>query len=375
MSKTGRVVLTLVLLAGFAAALFYAVRGQSSATAERVEAATIAASPELKGLISLDVEPFFADPRVRRILADKHLPVAVTRVGSRDMAAQVQPGAALDFYFPSGVVAANQVADAARKAKIAVAQSSPFYTPMVIASWQPIAKILVGNGMAKPLGERTYGVDIARLTEAMLAKKRWKDLKGAEAYDVSRGVLVSTTDVRRSNSAAMYLALTSYAKHGDVVTDRASAEPLARQLAELFKRQGYQENYVNGNFDDYVAIGIGKTPMAFIYENQLVAYALAKKGVAADMVLMYPVPTIVNKVVFIATNERSRALADLIAGNAELQKIGVEYGFRIADTRAFMQAVAPTGLAVEERISQVVDPPSYDLMAEMIETVTQEMAK
>jgi hypothetical protein len=204
----------------------------------QTEAKAVANAPELKGLIALDVEPFFADPRVRRILAEKRLPVAVTRVGSRDMASQVQPGAGLDFLFPSGVVAANQIADAARKAKIPVAQSSPFYTPMVIASWQPIAKILVANGMAKAIGDRTYGVDIAKLTETMLARKRWKDLAGAQDYDVSRGVLVSTTDVRRSNSAAMYLALTSWAKHGDVVTDRATAEPLARQLAELFKRQG-----------------------------------------------------------------------------------------------------------------------------------------
>lgn len=375
MAKTTKVVLTLLLLAAFGAALWFALRGQSAATAEREEAAAVASSPPLRGLIALDVEPFFADPRVRKILADKRLPVAVSRVGSRDMAAQVQPGATPDFLFPSGVVAANQIADAARKAKVAVAPSSPFYTPMVIASWQPIAKILVANGMARPLGERTYGVDIAKLTDAMLAKKRWKDLQGAQAYDVSRGLLVSTTDVRRSNSAAMYLALTSFAKHGDVVTDRATAEPLTRQLAELFKRQGYQENYVNGNFDDYVAIGIGKTPMAFIYEYQLVSYALAKKGVAADMVLMYPQPTIVNKFVFIATNERSRALADLLANDAELQRIGVEYGFRTADTQAFIAAVKPTGLAVEERISQVVDPPAYDLMAEMIDIVAQEMAK
>ena len=35
----------------------------------------------------------------------------------------------------------------------------------------------------------------------------------------------------------------------------------------------------------------------------------------------------------------------------------------------------PTGLAVEERVTQVVDPPSFDLMAEMIDVVTQEMAK
>jgi len=375
MSKPVKVILTLVLLAGFAAALFFALRGQKVEQAQKAEAEAIASATELKGVIALDVEPFFADARVRRILAEHKLPVAVTRIGSREMAARVVPGAMPDFFFPSGVVAANQIADAAAKAKIAMAQSSPFFSPMVIASWAPVARILVANGMAKPLGDRTFGVDIGKLTDTMLAKKRWKDLKGTEAYDVSRGVLVSTTDVRRSNSAAMYLALTSYAKSGDVVTDRTAAEPLARQLAELFKRQGYQENYVNGNFDDYVAIGMGKTPMAFIYEYQLVSYALAKKGVAADMVLMYPQPTIVNKVVFMATNERSRALAELLANNADLQKIGVEYGFRVADTKLFMDSVKPTGLAVEERVTQVIDPPSFDIMAGMIDVVTQEMAK
>ena len=160
-----------------------------------------------------------------------------------------------------------------------MAQTAPFHTPMVIASWEPIAKILVANGVAKPSVTAVYGVDMAKLTALMLAKKRWKDLKGAAAYDVSRSVLVSTTDVRRSNSAAMYLALTSQAVNGDIVTDRATAQQVALKLAELFKRQGYQENYVNGNFDDYVSIGIGKTPMAFIYENQMVHYALTKDGV------------------------------------------------------------------------------------------------
>ncbi|HEX3139184.1 MAG TPA: hypothetical protein VHQ87_03975, partial [Rhizobacter sp.] len=230
MSKTGKVFLTLALLAGFGAALFFALQGQKAAVAELA----VASATELTGVIALDVEPFFKDERVRRILADNRLPVNVTRVGSREMAAKVGPGQMPDFFFPSGVVAANQVSDAARKAGISVAQSSPFHSPMVIASWAPIAHILVANGMAKPLAERTYGVDMAQLTAAMLAKKKWKDLKDAKGYDVSRSLLVSTTDVRRSNSAAMYLALASYAVQGDVVTDRATAVPLATRLAELF---------------------------------------------------------------------------------------------------------------------------------------------
>ena len=375
MSKPIKIVLTLLLLAGFGAALFFALNGQRAEVAQQREAAEVAAAGPITGLIALDVEPYFKDERVRRILAEKRLPVQVTRVGSRDMASKVVAGATPDFFFSSGVVAANQIVDAARQANISVAQSSPFFTPLVIASWEPIAKILVANGLAKPINDRIYGVDMAKLTALMLAKKRWKDLQDAGAYDVSRSVLVSTTDVRRSNSAAMYLALTSQAVNGDIVTDRTTAQKVAAQVAELFKRQGYQENYVNGNFDDYVSIGIGKTPMAFLYENQMVHYALTKKGVQPNMVLVYPQPTIVNKVVFVAVSERARALADLLGSHAELQRIGVEYGFRIADSGVFMQAVKPTGLAVEERLTQVVDPPSFEIMAEMIDVVSKEMTQ
>jgi hypothetical protein len=375
MSKTMRALITLVLLLAFGGTLFYALKGQRQDQVQQQEQQAIASATPLAGIIALDVEPFFKDPRVVKVLAANKLPVNVVRIGSREMAGKVVAGSTPDFFFSSGVVAANQIAEAARKANIPAAQSSPFFTPLVIASWEPIAKILVANGIAKPLSPKVYGLDMARLTELMLKKKRWKDLKDAAGYDVSRSVLVSTTDVRRSNSAAMYLALTSHALTGDVVTDRATAQATALKLAELFKRQGYQENYVNGNFDDYVAIGIGKTPLAFIYENQLVNYALAKKGVAADMVLLYPQPTIVNKVVFIATNERAKALAELLANNAELQGIGVEYGFRIADTQRFVNAVQATGLAVEPRLTQVVDPPAFEIMAEMIDTVAKEMTQ
>lgn len=375
MSTGKRVAVTALLAAAFGAALFFALRGQQQAQVEQQQAAEAASITPLQGLIALDVEPFFKDPRVVKALAARKLPVQVLRMGSRDMAGKVAPGTTPDFFFSSGVVAANQIVDAARKANLPAVQSAPFHTPLVLASWEPVARILVANGIARPLSPKVYGVDMARLTELMLQRKRWKDLKDSAAYDVGRSVLVSTTDLRRSNSGALYLALTSAAVHGDVVTDRATAQGLSLKLAELFKRQGYQENYVDGNFDDYVAIGMGKTPMAFIYENQLVRHALAKGGVGADMVLMYPLPTIVNKVVFVAMNEKAKALANALASDAELQAIAVEYGFRIADADRFMATVKPTGLAVEPRVTQVVDPPSFEIMAEMIDTVAREMTQ
>jgi hypothetical protein len=372
-AKKGAITVALVL--AFGAALYFALRGQNQARIEQTQATEAAAVVELKGLIALDVEAYFKDPRVAKALAAKKLPVSVARVGSRDMAGKVGAGTTPDFFFASGVVAANQITDAARKANLAATQSAPFHTPMVIASWEPVAKVLVANGVAKPISPKVYGLDMSKLTELMLAKKRWKDLKDSAGYPVSRSVLVSTTDLRRSNSGAMFLALTSHALTGDVVSDRATAQSTALKLSELFKRQGYQENYVDGNFDDYVAIGIGKAPMAFIYENQIVRYALDKKGVSGDMVLLYPQPTIVNKVVFVAMNERAKALAQALAGDAELQGIAVEYGFRIADSERFVASVKATGLAVEARVTQVVDPPSYEIMAEMIEVVAKEMTQ
>ena len=375
MSAKSRLAITAVVACLFGGALFLALTDQKQHQQAQEQAVIEANTVVLKGLIALDVEPYFKDPRVEKRLAELRLPVSVARVGSRDMAAKVAAGGDTDFFFPSGVVAANQIVDAAQQAKLSAAQLSPFFTPMVIASWEPVAKILVANGVAKPLSPQVYGVDMAKLTQLMLEKKRWKDLRDSSAYDVSRSVLVSTTDPRRSNSGAMYLALTSHALVGDVVTDKPQAQQVAQKLTELFKRQGYQENYVNGNFDDYVSIGMGKTPLAFIYENQLVSYALSKQGVGKDMVLIYPQPTIVNKVVFVSLNERAKALGNALATDATLQAVAVEYGFRIADTERFTAAIKPTGLGVEPRLSQVIDPPSYTLMAEMIATVTQEMSQ
>jgi hypothetical protein len=376
MKTAPKAIVTLVLLATFGGAAYFSFRQTDPAASVLGGLLPSVQTTELSGFIALDVEPYFKDPRVIKLLADNKLRVNATRIGSREMAARVVPGQIPDFFFPSGVVAANQIGDAARSAKVSTAVYSPFYTPMVIASWTSIAQILSVNGIAKEISPKVWNVDFAKLTQTMLDKKRWKDFKESQAYPVSKSVLVSTTDVRKSNSAAMYLALTSFAmNNGDIVTDKATAQKTALRVAELFKRQGYQENYVNGNFDDYASIGIGKTPMAFIYENQMVSYALQKKGIGADMVLLYPQPTIFNKVVFVTTNERAKALGELLSNNTELQRIAVDYGFRIGDSAYFAQTVKATGLAVEERITQVIDPPSFDIMAEMIDVISREMGQ
>jgi hypothetical protein len=382
MNRTTKAIVTVVLLTALGGTLFFALRGTQQERLASGQGTTLnlpglraVQTVELTGVIALDVEPFFKDPRVVQLLADNGFRLNVTRIGSRDMAQRVSATGGPDFLFPSGIVAANQILEAARQAKQTATQYTPFYTPMVIASWKPVAEIFRANGMAAPLASGAYSVDLAKLVALMQAKTRWKDLKGSDAYSVNKSVLVSTTDVRKSNSGAMYLALAAYALNGnELPQDRATAEAVARKAAELFKRQGYQENYVNGNFDDYVAIGIGKTPMAFIYENQMVSYALARP-LQSDMTLLYPMPTIVNKVVFVAMNERATRLGELLSSSPQLLAIGLEYGFRTSDSGAFVQRAQAAKLAVEDKLNHLIDPPSFDTMSLMIDVVTREMSQ
>ncbi|MES2946236.1 MAG: hypothetical protein V4772_25480 [Pseudomonadota bacterium] len=380
MNNAGKAIVTVLLLAGFAGAVYFSVtRTPGSASPGWVgQLGGAVQTQELSGLIAVDVEPYFQDARVQKILQGKGFRLQLKRTGSRDMAGSVGAASAgaPEFFYASGVVAAQQIEAAAKKANISSASYSPVYTPMVVASWLPIAKILAANGLANETSPGLWTLDLAKLTQTMLDKTRWKDLKNAQTYEVNKSVLVSTTDVRKSNSAAMYLALTSYAVNGgELVTDRETAKKTALSVAGLFKRQGYQENYVNGNFDDYLSIGMGKTPLAFIYENQIVSHALTKKGLNPGMVLLYPQPTVFNKVVFVALSDRAKKLGELLASDAALQQLAVEFGFRIADSSYFVQATQAVKLPVPAQLTQVIDPPSFDVMADMIEVITREMAQ
>ena len=106
----------------------------------------------------------------------------------------------------------------------------------------------------------------------------------------------------------------------------------------------------------------------------MLAFALAK-ALPKDMALLYPQPTIANKVVYVAMNERSKRLGELLSTNAEMQAIGVEYGFRIADSAAFLKKAQGAKLNVDEKLGNLIDPPSFETMSTMIDVVTREMSQ
>ena len=362
MSSSGKRILGPLLLAalvvGVGIAGYYSIRDVfEQRQASRVQ--------PVRGLIGSEKEGFLTDPRVLAVLRKHGLELHVEKAGSRQIALR-QDIKSYDFGFPAGVPAADKLMQALGQKQ----SFQTFFTPMVIASWKPIADLLVAQGMARAEAGGYYTLDMNRLLETMQRGTRWKQLPGNSVYPVNKSILVSSTDIRKSNSAAMYLALASYLANGsNVVQSEAEVQRVLPAMTELFLRQGYQEASTAGPFEDYLAMGMGKAPLVMIYEHQFIEHVTRAKTVNPGMVLMYPEPTVFTKHVLVPVTERGVRLGQLLSQDRELQALAVEYGFRTNDTSGFQEHIAKHKIAVAHTLLEVIDPPSYETLEQMITAI------
>ena len=319
----------------------------------------------LHGLVGSEKVDFLADPQVVAALGKHGITLRVEKSGSREMALRTDLKD-YDFAFPAGVPAATQI-----QQLTGVRRSfAPFFTPMAIASWTPIAAVLQGNGIVRRQSDNQYIVDLHKLLAVMAKGTRWRDLPQNTAYPIGKSVLVSTTDVRKSNSAAMYLALASYVLNGDnVVQSEGEAQRVIPQLAALFLRQGYQESSSAGPFDDYLTMGMGKAPLVLIYESQFLERKLQPRGgTTKDMVLLYPQPTIYTKHVLVPLKPAAERLGAALETDTTLQRLAAEYGLR-SSAGDPTKHWASRGVAAPAQLLDVVDPPTFEILERMITSI------
>jgi hypothetical protein len=353
-------ILAAVLGVGVLAAIVISVRGRLDSPAQQLTV--------VRGVIGSEKQPFFSDPEVIKTFRDHGLDVRVDTAGSRQIASLDLTH--YDFAFPAGVPAAEKI----RLARKVNTSYSPFYTPMAIASFRPIADLLVAAGVAKNQGGY-YTFDMQAYLQLVARNARWTDLPNNSAFPSTNSILVTSTDVRTSNSAAMYLALASYVANGNnIVQDPVQGAAVLPKVEPLFLRQGFTATSSEGPFQDYLSIGMGKTPMVMIYEAQFVAQAALNDGsITKDMVLMYPSPTIYSKHTIVPLTPVGDRAGRLLMTDPNLQRLAIKYGFRTNDTSAFNKFVSAHKIVLPPTLFNVIEPPSYETLESMITTIEQHM--
>src|SRR5262249_33452791 len=256
---------------------------------------------------------------------------------------------------PSGAPAGVALRQLAKASNV----YTPFYTPIVVASWRPIAEILIANGVVAKEGEHYFIVDLPRLMTLMEQGSRWRDLKASGAFPTNKSILLNSTDVRTSNSAAMYLALASYVANGQqVVQSQDDVDRVLPVVAPLFLRQGFQEASSAGPFEDFLALGMGKTPMLVAYESQMIEFWLKHTDrMKGDMVVLYPRPTVYSKHVVVPFNQAGDRLGAALESDMKLRALAHEYGFRTGGDVKGPETWAARGVRAPDVLVDVIDPP------------------
>lgn len=318
----------------------------------------------VRGVIGSEKKAFFEDPQVLKAFADKGVKVEVEPAGSRQIATSIDLGR-YDFAFPSSAPAGELI----QRQRHVSAKYTPFSSPMAIATFKPIADLLTKAGVVKQGAVLTFNVD--RYLELLTTDVKWAQLTGNTVYPVDKNILISTTDPRTSNSAAMYLAIASYVANGGKIvhgaTDEKNVLPL---VTRLFTSQGYTDNTSEGPFDQYLTVGMGPTPMVWIYEAQFVD-AAARGRIKPEMVLMYPSPTVLSRHTLVPLTTAGDRVGRLLSTDPELQRLAAEHGFRSGDATQFAKVAADHHVPVAKDLIDVVDIPSYDTLEHLLSGVAK----
>jgi hypothetical protein len=320
----------------------------------------------VRGVIGSEKKPFFDDQRVRAVFAGHGLRVEVDTAGSRQIASSVDLKK-YGFAFPSSAPAAEKI----KRDQGAGRTFAPFSSPMAIATFKPIVDVLAKAGVVRDSGQGYQVLDMRKYLDLVAKGTRWDKLPGNTAYPARKRVLLTTTDVRTSNSAAMYLSIAGYVANGDdVVTSTAQGAKVAQAVAPLFLDQGYSETSTEAPFEDYLSLGMGKTPMLMVYEAQYASRLFAGDGsIRPDMRLLYPSPTVLSKHTLVPLSPQGAEVGRLLQEDPELGRLAALYGFRTASAKAFDDLVAKVKAPLPASVIDVVEPPDYDRLEGMITAI------
>lgn len=324
------------------------------------------------GVIGSEKESLFTDPEAIEIFHRNGIDVQVSTSGSWAMAEQ-DGLTDNDFAFPSSDLAAEHIESVHSDSVLGTER--PFYSPLAVVSGKTQMDVLARNSIAEQRDGVWY-IDMQAYLDSVANDVRWNALDGGDEYPSSRSVMITTTDVRSSNSAEMFLALSSYVANGNnVVTSVDAADKQIDSLSKLFLNQGYSQSSSAGPWESVLSKGTMNQPLTLIYESQFVEENLSDLSrLTDDMVIAYLSPTIFSDHVMVAFSEEGIKVMGILMNDPDMAKVIAKHGFRINGTNsaAFDDAVSASGQSGYADDSTFIDnavAPAYDVLDHMIEKI------
>lgn len=317
---------------------------------------------QVQGVIGSEKREFFEDPEVASRLAELGYEVTVSTAGSRKIATDIDI-AAQDFVSPSSAPASQKVRDQGAGYTV----EYPFFSPMAVASWQTIADILMEQGVVRE-ENGSYVLDVAAYIDLATSGVRWRDL--SEAFPSPRSVQIRSTDIRTSNSAAMYLSILAW-EFAQRDPERADdVNYLIGEISPFFTGQGYSESTSSGPFAEYLAQGIGAAPMVMVYEAQFIGEQMRPNSrIRDDMVLLHLSPTVLANHGIVGITEHGKELGRLLTNDEQLQQLAARHGFRPAASWSLATEMERLGFEPPADYVNSIDPPHFDRLEQLIDGV------
>lgn len=315
----------------------------------------------VRGVIGSEKEAYFADPRVVARLKCAGLTVTIDSRGSREMLEALRrPGNGYSFAFPSSTATADKIAGELR-----LTDRIPlFSSPMAVATFQPIVDVLARAGIVRTASDGSQVVDIAALLDAARSGLTWDKLPGNTQYPVHKTVLLSTTDPQDSSSAIMYLSIASQvAAGGQVVTTPEQVTSVLPDLCRLVFDQGNKPETSQVLFNSYLVDGMGRIPMALVYEAQYVTRAPGQQpALTPDRVLLFPRPTVYSRHTLLPLDEGGRRVGEALRDDPELVRLAAEHGYR-------PEKPTTDTMSTRKPPADVVEPPSFEVLEQMLDAL------
>lgn len=318
----------------------------------------------LRGVIGSEKEDFFNDPELREHLGNLNVQLSIETAGSREIASDPNLEE-YDFVFPSSAPAAEKIARDMDSAAV----TYPFYSPMAVATFDSIIQDLDGEGVISSDGGTHY-LNVDEFLKLNDDNVRWRDI--SDEFASPRAVSISTTDIRSSSSAMMYLSLIYWLKAQEFPDQEHDQEFMAEAIAPYFVNQGYTSSTSAEPFNDYLSQGLSGSPLVLIYEAQYLGELMKEHSRLGDQhELLFLDPTIQAKHGMVGISGVGKDLADMFSFDHKIQEIAAKHGFRPQDPEVFSRIIEENRIAAPPESMVTVDPPAFDRLEAIVDAVSR----